>query len=242
METPSVEKARRISKLEAQITKRRAEISDANWESLFRVYRAYGANGKELVTLIVTPDRNPEVAIAWMRLDKNAPPWDGYFDDLFRALHNYLSILTTLIDHSRNLVRRYTTTSFSDAYMNRISSLSQMHVAGFLKDLRNYLLHYRMAPFTITTSMTQQQPFSVQVLLDAPKLLEWDKWTKNSETYLRSRDKIVLVDCILEYTKHIEELYSWMFSQIGAAHTEALDELQALQEEVRTLEDDQGSK
>jgi hypothetical protein len=228
--------AKRISELSLQLEGHRATTALLNWQALSRVFRGYLANSVDLLELIDAPHNNPELALRMFDEDGDILDREGYLDELFRFLHNYLSLLSTLIDHTRVLARNYQRTDFDLAYQNRVALLTQMPVASFLKNLRNYLVHYRIAPMTINMSVNQEEPnFAFRVTLNPEKLLQWKDWSQTSKSYIRSKDTIILRDCVDEYTQHIHRLYDWMFSQFRVLHAADLADGEVIRTELLAL-------
>ena len=94
-----------------------------------------------------------------------------------------------------------------------------MNEAAFVRDLRNYLLHYGVAPVIQTLNLHQIEEEGVtqhSIKLSAERLLEWPKWTKRSKDYLLSfvdRDGPTLKDDVTAYSDAMFELYSWFFTK-----------------------------
>src|SRR5215216_1579061 len=99
------EKGRRASELAKMISEHKGEHALGDWESLQRVYHAYLVNKEELFELINLPNDNPEFGVSLVGMSTREEVMPVFFQELFRRLHNYLAIVTTLIDHTRNLTR-----------------------------------------------------------------------------------------------------------------------------------------
>lgn len=207
-----------------------------DWRSLGRVYKAYGKNSDELLSLIAAPSVMPELAIDLMAVD-HEDRREQYFDELFRQLHNYLSVRNTLVDHSRRLMKHYSSMGFYQEYDGRKNKVGQLGVARFLQDLRNYLLHHRIPPLSIGLSiMGQADPdFTFEVTLDTERLLETHEWKVDAEEYIRARDRIVLLECVEEINEKTSNLYDWLFAQFKVIHASDIEDIQPLQEEFYAL-------
>lgn len=236
MEPPEIERRRRIEALTEQIAAHRASRALSNWTSLQRVIQAYVTNGEELSMLIAAPESDPGILIALIQQDQKGGVRQRYYDELFRCLHNYVAILATLIDHARKLMRRYEGTDYYSQYDSRRDTFARLPIASFLRDLRNYLLHYGMVPLSIAFSFHRTAPNAAfRVTLDSQELLEWNRWKKDSKSYLEAHNEIVLLDCVAEYTEQVVQLYEWAFSQYDILHADDLADVRRLQTELKEL-------
>ena len=66
------------------------------------------------------------------------------FDETNRHFHNFLTSVTTLVDHTRNLMGEdFVKLEHRQEYQNKVNALfANDPLAQFLKDLRNYITHY----------------------------------------------------------------------------------------------------
>src|SRR5665647_2325937 len=63
-----------------------------------------------------------------------------------RRLYNYVSSISSLADHTMNLVRDYEGSAFEKDYRNRLHKVTSLGEFSFLKDMRNYAAHYKIPP------------------------------------------------------------------------------------------------
>lgn len=216
--------------------------TSADWESLGRVVRAFATNYSELSILITAPDENPGLLLSIFD-QSNEAERESYFDELYRCLHNFLAILATLIDNARVLAKKYEGTEFESEYQKLVLDLALLPEAAFLKDFRNYLVHRSVPPLAMNVSMGREgtesglQSVSFSITLNSKRLLEWDRWKKESRQFLQAREKVVLIDCVTDYNEQIMALYSWMFPHYEVLHAREIDEYRALQDRLRELLD-----
>jgi hypothetical protein len=225
-----------LSALMEHIANHRWTQSRLEWEALGRVYRAYQRNAAELLLVITDPQRDPDLALKIMSDDQAERVRDGYYDELFRHLLNYVTAVRTLFEHSRNHLKCYAHTDFAFQYASKTAHLSQEDVSDFLNRLRNYLLHCRFPPLQVNLHWSEHHNLSdFAVTLDRDSLLMWDGWTKGAKAYIRRKDPLVIRESVEEYDAAIVGVYEWLFEQFRVVHAKDLDDLHHLQSQVKWI-------
>jgi hypothetical protein len=104
-------------------------------------------------------------------------------------------------------------------YNRRNTAVTDMNETSFLRDLRNYLLHYGAPPVVQTLELgptTQGEPTGHSIKLSASRLLEWDKWRTQSHRYLSSFDDCdgpIISSDVVAYADAMSALFTWLFEQ-----------------------------
>jgi hypothetical protein len=104
-------------------------------------------------------------------------------------------------------------------YERRNAIVTELDESRFLRDLRNYLLHFGVAPLLQTLTFgrgEEAEAFHHLLKLNAARLLEHDKWSSRSKRYLGGfpeRDGPVLRDDVVVYATAMQDLYLWLFAQ-----------------------------
>jgi hypothetical protein len=150
--------------------------------------------------------------------------------EITRLLHNLVASAKTLVEHTRILINQwYEETEFLTEYQAEVKERFSDHpTVGFVEDLRNYVVHYRLpstsAHFQVKTDpTTKEQSSSQTIALDKPTLLEWSGWTSKSKGYLKdSNDQIVLEDVIDQYFRDVNEFHRWMRQRLIEIHNDEL--------------------
>lgn len=236
MEPPDIDKRRQVEALTAQLAAHPYSRVYSDWRSLNRVLQAYVTNADLLTSQIAAPESDTNLVIRFMHEAHEGGYRQEYFDEVFRFLHNCLAILTTLIDHARNLMKQYAGTDFNLQYQNRVTTLSERPEASFLRDLRNYLLHVSMVPLSIDITIQRTDPVSsFEVILISRTLLEWSRWKPASKCYLEAHAEILLRQCVEAYTEQNIDLYEWVFAQSAMVHAEDHDDYRRMQNELQGL-------
>lgn len=191
-----------------------------HWDRVQRSWSVFVLNTTELVDLLNTSATDIGVALQLMNPDPRVgrPFWDT----LDQRLHNQVASTVTLVDHTRLLLKHYSVDvpTLVAEYEKRNARIMEMDEAAFLRDLRNYLLHYDVPPIVHSLSLgpkTSTGTTGHVVKLSAAALLErWKRWSPQSRRYLSSfsqRDGPVLGQDVAVYANALSELFTWLLNQ-----------------------------
>lgn len=187
------------------------------WEVVRRSWLVFVRNTTELVDLLNIPASNPVVSMQLIGDDREATA--SYWEQLDQRLHNQLASAVSLVDHTRRLLRYFEDVpALGKEYAARNERVTQMAETVFLRDLRNYLLHYGAPPIvqTVTLGGLSDSGTGHVLKLSASKLLEWSKWGAPAKDYLASfpqRDGPILGRDVVAYGNAMSELFGWLFKQ-----------------------------
>lgn len=199
-----------------------------HWDAVQRSWSVFRINTTELVDLLNTSATDMGVALQLMSPDPRlgAPFWEK----LDQRLHNQVASTVSLVDHTRLLLNYYradVTTLVAD-YERRNTRIMETDEAAFLRDLRNYLLHYDLPPIVHTLTLGPKTGAGATghvVKLSAAALLEkWSSWSAQSRRYLSSfpeRDGPVLGRDVAAYANAMSELFTWLLSQRQVVNNDA---------------------
>lgn len=185
-----------------------------HWETVRRAWTIFARNTTELVNLLNEPASNP--ALALLLMQDGIEGATGYWDALDQRLHNQVASAASLVDHTRNLMKYLKDAPFLvEEFQERNQRVRDMPEALFLRDLRNYLLHYGVAPrVQVIDLVPAPGSTGYSFKLSASKLLEWKKWSNPARTYLAGfpdRDGPVLGAEVVAYANAMEALIVWLF-------------------------------
>lgn len=229
------ETARRLRDTTLALRDHPAQVAYQKWDALMVVVHAQRANRQWLTDFLDAPRGNEELATSIVTGHESGIK-KVYFMEVFRLLHNYLATVASLIDHSRKLVQGYKDEDFVSQYEHHVREITDAGLGPTLKDLRNYLLHNAVPPISLTMALpddTQGHDFSVQ--LDVAELLRGGKWSSASKGYLRARQKLVIRDCVQEYSSTIQSLNEWLFAQYPKLHRAEIKDQAELHAELRQM-------
>jgi hypothetical protein len=145
--------------------------------------------------------------------------------EVIRLLHNYEAGVKTCIDLTRCFVNTYyLDTEFMNKYQKEVDSrFLNNPLAGFVEELRNYMLHYDL-PFSIAKIIGEnvvyfgKAPEKHIIYLYRDDLIEWKSWKKGMLFLGNASPKMGLLKLINDYNTEIESFYAWIFNELGILH------------------------
>jgi hypothetical protein len=159
----------------------------------------------------------------------------NYGIEATRRLYNYISSISSLADHTRNLFKDYKTSSFETEYLSRLSRVTELNEFAFLKDLRNYAAHYKIPPIGYiigTTNILGRNEAFLPVIYTGD-LFDYDNWSMGSKQYMKVNfTEIELIKLVDVYAQAINELYVWMFDQFGSIHGKDVNDSEKIKQRI----------
>ncbi len=194
------------------------------WEIVRRSWSVFVRNTRELSQLLAIPSKRTAVSLLLMSDDREATT--PFWEELDQRLHNELASAVTLVDHSRRLMKYYRPyiPSMVQEYERRNENVTDLRETAFLRDLRNYLLHYGVPPVIQTLSLSSPAVAGGTghaIKLSADRLLEWGSWKAKSRDYLAEfKDGPDLRQTVAVYANSMSGLFSWLFEQRLPSHSD----------------------
>ena len=134
----------------------------------------------------------------------NPKTHDDLLSEVERLLHNVLMALSTRIDQQRAFLRKHfgEDDALTSEYGEKVKADFGTYAAGmFLRDLRNYLTHYRL-PVAESRQTFSTQSYSVTFVLVRSSLLDWQRWTPGAKLWLETEDdQVDIVPVIDRYAR-----------------------------------------
>jgi len=197
------------------------------WEVVRRSWSVFSRNTTELIDLLNVPATNIVVSLQLMGDDHDAT--NAFWEQLDQRLHNQIASAATLVDHVRRLLNYYTADvpALVEEYKQRNAAVTDRDETAYLRDLRNYLLHYGVPPVIQTLSLGSEGRAGAghNITLSAERLLEWPRWSAKSRRYLGSfpeRDGPILGPDVATYADAMREMFVWLFDQRAVIHRESI--------------------
>lgn len=204
----------------------------AAWDGLRRVHVVLLRNQTELVSVISALEENRNgLGIEVIQNVRPSPVREAFYDELIQRLHNYVASVATLVDHTRNLMKRYEGTPSGDEYQRRIAAVTAAPITPLIQKLRNYFLHYRIPPLGVQMTFDQgARTEKFACFFSRTTALEWPDWPVLARRYLEQHkdDHISLASLIAEYAAGIDALYSWLYAQFEVLHWADIRDVNAL--------------
>jgi hypothetical protein len=159
--------------------------------------------------------------------------------EIMRLLHNFLASAATLIDHTRTITRElYEEHRFLQEYEREMTGVfSQSSIAGFVRGLRNWMLHKGLVPVVVQLSFAVPNDTSVSsVVLDLGEMTSWDGWDSRAKAFLaEATSDPRLSDVVESYAVLVLRFYRWLEKRMLELHGSAFQELDELQNRLKAL-------
>jgi hypothetical protein len=203
-------------------------------EAIKRSLEVFLLNAVDLISHLKSFEEDPSVSLPVMSVGpEHEQDATQYQSELARRLHNFVSSVKSLIDHSRHIVTRMyrdPTHPVRAEYQRRARSLADEPKRKFVQQLREYVLHYELAPAVgrlefNRTDGTTSSPFMFRATWTlAPEvLLGWGRWNAGVRTYLQNAAELNLLDLVEAYVADISDLYVWLRNEQMREHQADID-------------------
>jgi len=204
-------------------------------EALRASYHVFSQNHVELCKSIEHFEAQQNVHRYWLIEERER--LSAFQFENMRLFHNFLAGAFTLVDHTRILVRKlYAQHAFLAEYRKRVDhDFSTSDIAGFVKGLRNWMVHRGLVPVKVQASLSAGK-LVASIVLDLEQLGTGDRWDPRGRRYLSDATApLRLKDVVNSYYDHVESFYSWLGNRMAQIHAPALEELDRLQKQLRAM-------
>ncbi|QTE30916.1 hypothetical protein [Pengzhenrongella sicca] len=210
-----------VEDLRERIAAHPAVAAQARWANLQQTIGIVFGNAAELKDYIARREATAEP------LGRDSVEAQIFNMNVLRLLMNFVSSAMTLVDHTRNLLRKYEGGSFWSEYESKKAKMVEAPVVVYVKTLRNYMLH-RGNPVVASAFSQDVVGRTLSVVVDSKDVLAWEKCPAGAKPYLADHPVVPLRQAIGEYEKLIENLYRWVLDQYGTLHGAEVDEVNDL--------------
>lgn len=229
----------RYEDLSAQIASHSGMLAKQRWDEMNRARNIFLRNGGELDGMIYAIQNVPTIQMAVLRKPQISNAREEFFGKLDQRLANFVSSQAMLVDHTRRILKHYEGRPFYQEFLERNAVVRDLPSANFMRNLRNYLLHYGNAPLVTTYSFGSAAPkegSNLKLSLDSAALLEWDSWSAKAREYIEaSGEGVDLRQAFDEMSAATVSLYDWIFSQFDTLHSDDLAAVNALIDEANGM-------
>jgi hypothetical protein len=166
------------------------------FERVVRSFNIFGRNAHELFDLLRAAETDFLSSMRLMEItgfeaEDGARFREEFWGELDQRLYNMVSSAVAVVDHTRPLLAFYEHESeFVAEWGERSDEVAKSPRALFLRRLRNYLLHYGVAP--LTRSMVLGPPKvakdwdDLTIRLSPDGLLRYSDWNGSNREYIHS--------------------------------------------------------
>ena len=139
-------------------------------------------------------------------------------ENLNRYIFNFLASTSALIDSCRSVMNFYKNTEIHEHYTKNIKEqFANNSIAVFIKDLRNYQMHYKTTFPYVTPDK--------QVCFETHEFKQYNRWTKLSKEFIKKQgDFIILKPLIETYFKMLEPFYMDIYAELTNYHKQDFKE------------------
>jgi len=223
----------RVRALQQQIETHPGHVAFHTWDALRQVHSVMQLNEMDLLDLLEQPNHDHGLAIELFQNQGAPTTARRYYLEMYRLLHNYVASTMTLVDHSRRVVNKESDPEFRHEYDLRKDAIAVQPVTVFVQDLRNYLLHYRLPPFTSQLAFGRGgSDVNSTIRLPRDKLIAWNRWNAEAKQFLRHQDSdFPLNEPVEAYRLLVDDLYEWLFAQFERLHGSEVEQVNKLRDE-----------
>lgn len=177
-------------------------------------------------------DQMKDISTSLRLLDvRNQVEYDAFLNEMERLLHNVVASISSRVDLQRWLVSREwsdANTSWNGELEARKNWFVTDGASQFLKNLRNYMLHYKL-PVSFGSYNLWGDGSDYALILSAPELLKAkDAWKAPGRAWLQKSDPDINIGVIIaNYLAKTSEFDNWLEQSVIEANAQALIEYQA---------------
>jgi hypothetical protein len=222
--------ADRLKAIRAQINASPGQLARLEWDGLARTLAVHQRNTDEFISLLQAMGADEMVALEMFQNVRPPLVRDELLGQVDQRMHNFVASAGALVDHTRRLFDDYPGTNLRAEYEKRKDVLAAKPVVGFVKDLRNYLLHRKIPVIGHTVSLgAQMTEPKTTMLVSVEYLRQWDGWKGAAKVYLASAGESIQLSSVPEeYAAELTDLYDWVFKQFHGMHRADIHALDAL--------------
>ncbi len=176
---------------------------------------------------------------------ENRPKLEALQREFLRLLHNYLSSIFSLIEHTYAFRKDLNNLELDRFYDEKLKELRVNESITFLKDLRTFTQHYKLPFVTARLSFTATNPArgegisEQKLILDKNNLISWDRWCADSKTFLNKQEKEINIKILIkEYQKLIEDFYDLFYNKVATLYEKEIMELFNIEKEMFSLQEE----
>jgi hypothetical protein len=162
------------------------------------------------------------------------------FGDVNRNFHNFLTAIATLVDHSRNLMKKnFVKPEHRAEYQIKVEAIfASDPLAQFLKKCRNYITHYAIPQIGLEEQfgLTGAGVESIELFIDLDHLETSFDWSAPSRQFIESnRPQIRMLKLVDDYELKSKSFYSELMLTFEKHLGRELSEVRSMMQESNNL-------
>src|ERR1035438_4822180 len=159
------------------------------------------------------------------------------FGDVNRHFHNFLTSITTLVDHTRNLMREdFVKPVHREEYQNKVKAVFATDpLTQFLQDFRNYITHYAIPHIGLEErfSLTHSDPEAIKLFIDLDHLETRFNWSSPSRKFIEmNKPKMRMLKLVDDYGSKSKSFYNELMLTFQKHLGRELDEVRSMMQEL----------
>ena len=163
-----------------------------------------------------------------------------YFHDANRHIHNFLTSITTLVDHTRHLMKEnFIKNEHREEYQNKVSAIfASDPLARFLQDFRNYITHYEIPRLRLHTTVgsSSANSLSGELLIELDHLQTGFNWSAPSRKFIETnKSNIRMLKLVNDYDLKSETFYRELTLTFQKHLGKELGEIQSMMQQSNNL-------
>jgi hypothetical protein len=168
------------------------------------------------------------------------PRLQWFFGDVNRHFHNFLTSITTLVDHTRNLMGEdFVKSEHRQEYQTKMEAVFATDpLAKFLQDLRNYMAHYAIPHIGLEQriGLTEGEADVSQIYINLDHLEPTFNWSSASRRFVEmNKPKIRILKLVDDYELKSKSFYDELMLTFQKHLGRELREVHAMIQEANTL-------
>lgn len=222
-----------LIELTQKIQESSGSIVDARIRQLQLMHYIFQQNFQDLNNLLlILHDENKIINIMDI---KNRELLDNYIKEITRQIFNFLAAAAAYVDHTRiHVQKHYKNTNIYLKYdVKKNKTFITNELCSFIKDFRNYHLHFAV-PFSIfNCTFSTFEPFSAKIMISKDELYKFGSWHQRSKAFIDKCEKEINFEIVCsEYFEIIQDFYAWYYKELEEYHKEELEEYRNLRRQI----------
>jgi hypothetical protein len=161
----------------------------------------------QLRQLLNTLEDPKDPAKIWVWENKTGR--DALLGELMRHFHNFLTSVTTLIDHTRHLMKEdFITEKHRTEHQEKIEhTFARNPLTIFIRELRHYITHRTIPMIQMSHEESGENK---RLEMDLEKIASWNNWSQLARDFIEaSKPAIRILDLVDQYEQTALEFHEY---------------------------------